>query len=792
MIRALCVAALLPFAVVGADLKSVPALPSPGTLISHRGESLDAPENTFPAFKLAVDRGFGFECDVYLSKDGRVFTFHDRNLTRTTGGAVTNQCKDVDWDGVLSGLDVGSWGRWAFSRYAGTKPSLLEDVLDLAVDGRMIYIEIKTGPEIVPYVKKTIESQTKADPGNVLFISFNDKTCKALKEQMPKYKVYLLSSCFKGSRKNRRGVTAEEMIKKLDFCKADGLDCSFHPEFVTAEFIQKIKAAGYEFHAWTIDSLQLALEAFKRGAMTVTTNCAKRLLDEYLLLAGQKIPRAPDRTYDIPDGHLEYVEYRLMDRTDRHNELVFKKTILAGRNEESFEVRAPVFAIEDLLTREGTAYVRLGPLPQARPGSAGPDATVDFRARRLVIHDNGYECMIIPYKGGAAGRTKALQDTLRSLRPYKPQRDALFTSNTWGDFSGRKNICEKFLKDEIDAACDLGVEMLQVDDGWQIGRPDKVRELGYWAANPSYWDFEKTRFPNGFKPVADYAKKKGIKLGLWYCPDFINDNSNWERDAARLLQLYRSYGLSSVKLDSIKTASELSLLRQGALFDALARGSKDSLVVDLDITADKRPGYYGLKDAGSLFIENRYTDTHTYWPHLTLRSLWSLSEVTDPLRLRIEVLNPERNKERYAGDPLAPSCYPPDAIFAVALVASPLGWFEIQNLSEETKKAWRPLVSKWKGERDAMAACNVLGVGAKPDGLSWTGFVLTPRAAGGVGYAVFYRGLKAPERYDFDFAEYFPPSSDIEVLSPRGKADMKGVSVSSPLDYVWVKVKPRK
>ena len=54
------------------------------TLISHKGESLDAPENTLPAYKTAVERGFGFECDVYLSKDGRVFTFHDKDFSRMT------------------------------------------------------------------------------------------------------------------------------------------------------------------------------------------------------------------------------------------------------------------------------------------------------------------------------------------------------------------------------------------------------------------------------------------------------------------------------------------------------------------------------------------------------------------------------------------------------------------------------------------------------------------------------------------------------------------------------------
>ncbi len=98
-------------AVAGVALVSQGAIPSLETFISHRGESMDAPENTLPAYKTAVARGFGFECDIYLSKDGRVFTFHDRTLTRTSGGANTNRCNDATWDEVAK-LDVGNWGKW--------------------------------------------------------------------------------------------------------------------------------------------------------------------------------------------------------------------------------------------------------------------------------------------------------------------------------------------------------------------------------------------------------------------------------------------------------------------------------------------------------------------------------------------------------------------------------------------------------------------------------------------------------------------------------------------------------
>ena len=50
------------------------------TLIGYRGESEDAPENTLPAYRIAADRGFGFECDVYLPKD-----VHEGNAEKILG-----------------------------------------------------------------------------------------------------------------------------------------------------------------------------------------------------------------------------------------------------------------------------------------------------------------------------------------------------------------------------------------------------------------------------------------------------------------------------------------------------------------------------------------------------------------------------------------------------------------------------------------------------------------------------------------------------------------------------------
>ena len=59
-----------------------------GVLYAHRGlfdNDTDAPENSLPAFRRAIEAGYGIELDVQLSKDGVPVVFHDASLERMCG-----------------------------------------------------------------------------------------------------------------------------------------------------------------------------------------------------------------------------------------------------------------------------------------------------------------------------------------------------------------------------------------------------------------------------------------------------------------------------------------------------------------------------------------------------------------------------------------------------------------------------------------------------------------------------------------------------------------------------------
>ena len=61
-------------------------VPTP-SVIGHRGACGELPENTIPAFGLAVTHGaVVLETDVHLSRDGHLVLIHDDELERTTNG----------------------------------------------------------------------------------------------------------------------------------------------------------------------------------------------------------------------------------------------------------------------------------------------------------------------------------------------------------------------------------------------------------------------------------------------------------------------------------------------------------------------------------------------------------------------------------------------------------------------------------------------------------------------------------------------------------------------------------
>ncbi|MBI4306289.1 MAG: hypothetical protein HY678_08210 [Chloroflexi bacterium] len=119
----------------------------PFTLIAHRGFSSRVPENTLPAFDLALESGIdNFELDAQLTKDGVVVVIHDATVDRTTDGrGPVAGFTSLD----LQMLDAGS--RFGDARqYAGTRIPTLRQILERYRGRAHIHLELKSTEAELP------------------------------------------------------------------------------------------------------------------------------------------------------------------------------------------------------------------------------------------------------------------------------------------------------------------------------------------------------------------------------------------------------------------------------------------------------------------------------------------------------------------------------------------------------------------------------------------------------------------------------------------------------------------
>jgi glycerophosphoryl diester phosphodiesterase len=109
-------------------------------IIAHRGASGLAPENTLPAFRLALRAGTPMiEFDVHQTKDCELIVVHDASLQRTTGARVAVEACSLR---AIAALDAGAWFSPAFR---GTRVPTLREVLRTLEDRAAANIELKAG-----------------------------------------------------------------------------------------------------------------------------------------------------------------------------------------------------------------------------------------------------------------------------------------------------------------------------------------------------------------------------------------------------------------------------------------------------------------------------------------------------------------------------------------------------------------------------------------------------------------------------------------------------------------------
>ena len=270
-------------------------------------------------------------------------------------------------------------------------------------------------------------------------------------------------------------------------------------------------------------------------------------------------------------NHCLITAFDLMDQTDRNNELLRTRQWTAQANERTIKISCCALDVYDSERETGRVFVRLAPLPHARPVQCD-DFNVNSHTRKITVLSNGYPFVSREYTGGKLGRIRAFNALQRELRSYRDGRDGRILSNNWGGGDGDSKLDQDYAVREIEAGARIGVDVVQLDDGWQKGRSANSSLIknrkkegvwnGYWAFDPNFWDADPVRFSKGLAPLVSAAKTHGMDFGLWYGPDSSNDAANWERDADRILKHFGETGIKYFKIDSMKSFSPLALSRQ--------------------------------------------------------------------------------------------------------------------------------------------------------------------------------------------------------------------------------------
>jgi glycerophosphoryl diester phosphodiesterase len=224
-------------------------------VIAHRGASGLRPENTLPAFELAIEqRADLIEIDLHRSADGHIVVRHDEEL-ESLGGQ--GEIADADLATIRS-LDAGG----------GEQIPTLDEVLD-GFGARIPFnLEIKRGsaceyPELERQTLAAVEMRGLL--GVTLFSSFYDGVLGRLRAQSPRARLAVL-------------VSARHSERIFERAAAIGAE-AINPWFglATRERIDEAHANGLAVYPYTVDDADRMRDLLDRGVDGMFTNHPDRL-----------------------------------------------------------------------------------------------------------------------------------------------------------------------------------------------------------------------------------------------------------------------------------------------------------------------------------------------------------------------------------------------------------------------------------------------------------------------------------------------------------------------------------
>ncbi|MCL2479923.1 MAG: alpha-galactosidase, partial [Treponema sp.] len=136
----------------------------------------------------------------------------------------------------------------------------------------------------------------------------------------------------------------------------------------------------------------------------------------------------------------------------------------------------------------------------------------DLREDRYLL---AWASWTIFFDGTEDGLETAVKEFDRQRFPVNNSNDIYIMSNTWGTTNSilpRDTACAESVLKDIPVAAEIGVDVLQIDAGWNSPMGSEKKD------NPDTapWYTHKSKYPDGWDMVTKSAAEKGLVLGLWF------------------------------------------------------------------------------------------------------------------------------------------------------------------------------------------------------------------------------------------------------------------------------------
>lgn len=339
------------------------------------------------------------------------------------------------------------------------------------------------------------------------------------------------------------------------------------------------------------------------------------------------------------------------------------------------------------------------------------------------------------YSDGELGRQQSVK-TFDALRfPFSYRRDGIITSNTWGSGGSgegsRAAVNEASVLEEIERAAKLGIDCVQIDDGWQ--------HTDVPGQEPERWHLSREKFPGGWQLIKERAAALNIKLGIWF---------PWYAPLEDMLDNINAGGFTQVKLDFLNAESRAVLDEFGAKAKTISEVHPE-IQVNADLTErTPRFGYYFGRSYCSLFPQNiemchpdknNMSPRHiTYTPWLSLRQSWHYAKYMNLNQLQISLQNVDMIDPAWSDA----AQHSHDYCFATTLMGLPLFFLETKYYSEAALQNLKPNLALYRNHREEMLKGTIYPIGEEPNNAATSGFQ-SHNEEQRYGYAVVFRELHA-------------------------------------------------